>query len=156
MSKGTVNKVILLGRLGKDPEVRMTASNTKLARVSLATNETFRQNGELQTITDWHSLVFWGNQADFAEKYLKKGMLIFVEGKLRTRQWQDRDGNKRYTTEVIVDNSQIISGTGQRESGAFEEPVPEPDVAQDNEPEVKDLPDEVENLSGDVEDDIPF
>jgi single-strand DNA-binding protein len=150
MARGTVNKVILLGRLGKDPEVRMTAGDRKLAKVTIATNESYKQNGELQTITDWHSLVFWGNQAEFAEKYLKKGMLIFVEGKLRTRKWQAQDGSNRYTTEVIVDSVQIVSGGQPREESAFtENAATEPDVAG---PEMEPMDD----IPGEADEDIPF
>ncbi|GAB4172495.1 MAG: single-stranded DNA-binding protein [Calditrichia bacterium] len=149
MAKGTVNKVILIGRLGRDPEVNMTASNQKVARVSIATNEVFGSGDNRQEVTDWHNLVFWGKRAEFVENYLKKGMRIFVEGKLRTRQWQDKEGNKRYTTEVIVDNTQILDGYsgGDNQGNAFgmnQTSVPEPE-------NMGDLPEVTQD-----DDDIPF
>ena len=104
-----INKVILLGNLGKDPEVRHLESGSVVAKFPLATNESYRdRNGEWQQITDWHNVVMWGNAAERAEKYLKVGNTIFVEGKIRTRKWQDNSGNDRYTTEIIVLNYKLV------------------------------------------------
>ena len=105
-----INKVILVGNLGKDPEVRYLEGGTAVANFTLATSETFkdRNSGERKTNTEWHNVVVWRGLAEIAEKFLKKGMQVYVEGKLRTRQWQDKDGNNRYTTEVVADNLQML------------------------------------------------
>jgi len=99
-----INKVILVGHLGMDPEVRTIESGAKVARLRLATTEAYKdKNGERKEITEWHTVICWRNLADIAEKYLVKGKLIYVEGKLRTRSWED-NGAKRYATEVSADN----------------------------------------------------
>ena len=105
-----INKVILVGNLGKDPEVRYLEGGTAVANFTLATSETFkdRNSGERKTNTEWHNVVVWRGLAEIAEKFLKKGMQVYVEGKLRTRQWQDKDGNNRYTTEVVADTLQML------------------------------------------------
>ncbi len=111
-----VNRVILVGNLGKDPEVRSLESGTKVASFPLATSESYTKDGERQTITEWHNLVVWRGLAEVVEKYLKKGNQIYVEGKLRTRNWTDKEGNKRYTTEVIVDNLTMLGGKRDNDS----------------------------------------
>ena len=98
-----VNKVILIGNLGKDPEVRHLESGSVVAKFSVATNENYKdKNGEWQTITEWHNVVVWRAMAEKAERSLKKGMQVYVEGKLTTRKWQDANGNDRYTTDVVA------------------------------------------------------
>ncbi len=100
---GSMNKVILVGRLGSDPEVKMMSSGDKVANFSLATSETWKdKGGEKQERTEWHRIVIFGKIADVCERYLRKGSLILVEGKLRTRKWQGNDGQDRYMTEVVV------------------------------------------------------
>jgi len=100
-----INKVILVGHLGMDPEVRTTESGVKVTRLRLATTEAYKdKSGERKEITEWHTVICWRNLADIAEKYLLKGKLIYVEGKLRTRSWEDNAGAKRYATEVVADN----------------------------------------------------
>ena len=95
-----VNKVTLIGRLGADPEVRRLENGAAVAKLNIATNENYRdKNGEWQKLTEWHNVVVWRWLAERAEQYLKKGSLVFIEGKLTTRKWQDKDGNNRYTTE---------------------------------------------------------
>jgi len=108
---GTVNKVILIGNLGKDPEVRHFENGGVLAAFSLATSESYtdRQTGEKRENTDWHDVVLWRGLAEVAEKYLRKGTKIYVEGKLKKRSYQDRDGNTRYATEVVGDEMTILS-----------------------------------------------
>ncbi len=97
-----VNKVILIGNLGKDPEIRRLESGAAVARFSLATNENYKdKSGEWQTQTEWHDVVLWRNLAERAESSLKKGYMIYLEGKLTTRSWEDQEGNKRRTTEVV-------------------------------------------------------
>ena len=107
-----INKVILIGNVGQDPEVRYTgdASNgAKVATVRLATSERYKdRNGNLQEHTEWHSVVLWRNQADVVEKYVKKGSQIYIEGRLRTRSWDDQNGNKRYVTEIVADTLQLL------------------------------------------------
>ena len=99
-----VNKVILIGNLGKDPEVRHLEGGTAVASFPLATSETYKdKNGQRIEQTEWHNIVVWRGLAEVAEKYLKKGMTIYVEGKLRTRAWEDKDKVKRYTTEIVGD-----------------------------------------------------
>lgn len=108
-----VNKVILVGRLGKDPEVRNLENGAVVANFTLATSETYkdRTTGEKKEITDWHNIVLWRGLAEIAQKYLHKGDMIFVEGKLRTRSWE-KDGVTRYTTEIIGDNMTMLSTRG--------------------------------------------
>lgn len=108
---GSVNKVILIGNLGKDPEVRSLDVNTKVASFTLATSESYtdRATGERKELTDWHDIVAWRGLAEIAEKYLKKGMKIYVEGKLRRKSWQDKEGNTRYNTEIIADHLTILT-----------------------------------------------
>lgn len=108
-----VNRVILLGNLGKDPEVRRLENGAVVATFSIATNETYKdREGQQQTQTEWHNVVVWRHLAEIAEKYLKKGKLIYLEGKLTTRKWQDKDGNNRYTTEVVANNFRMMPNTG--------------------------------------------
>ena len=106
-----VNKVILVGRLGKDPEVRHLENGATVANFSVATSETYkdRQTGEKREQTEWHNVVLWRGLAEVAEKYVKKGDMIYVEGKLRTRSWE-KDGVTRYTTEVVGDNMTMLGG----------------------------------------------
>jgi single-strand DNA-binding protein len=104
-----INKVILVGRVGKDPDVRHLDNNASVARFSIATNESYKnKNGEKITNTEWHNIVAWRSQAEFAGKYIKKGTLLYIEGKIRTRSWDDKDGNKRYSTEIDVDSFQLL------------------------------------------------
>lgn len=104
-----VNKVILVGHLGKDPEVRHLEGGVTVASFSLATTERItNKNGERQDITEWHNIVVWRGLADIAEKYLKKGSQIYVEGKIRTRSWEDKENVKRYTTEIVADNFTML------------------------------------------------
>jgi len=105
----SVNKVILVGNVGKDPEVRYLEGGTAVCSFPLATSETYRnRDGDRVTTTEWHNVVLWRGLAEIAEKYVKKGSQIYIEGKIRTRSWDDRDGNKRYTTEVIADTMQML------------------------------------------------
>lgn len=116
---GTVNKVILIGNLGKDPEVRHLENGGVVANFTLATSEIYtdRSTGEKKENTDWHDIVVWRGLAEVAEKYLKKGYKVYVEGKLKKRSWQDKEGNTRYTTEVVADEMTILSRPdGERSS----------------------------------------
>ena len=128
-----LNKVMLIGNVGNDPEVRYLesnpqnpATNAKVASFRLATTERFRdRSGELRENTEWHNIVVWRNNADVVEKFVRKGSQLYIEGKLRTRQWADQTGNKRYTTEVVADTVQLL---GKRPEG--EQPAQAPVQAQ--------------------------
>jgi single-strand DNA-binding protein len=122
-----VNKVILIGNLGRDPEVRSTPSGQPVASFTLATSRRWRdKNGQKQEQTEWHQIVVWGKQAEIAGQYLTKGKQIYVEGRLQTRSWDDKQsGEKRYRTEIVCDNFQMLSsggGGGQRGGGDYEAP----------------------------------
>ena len=107
----SINKVILIGNLGRDPEVRYTQGGSAVANLNLATNEVWKdKNGERQERTEWHRVVVWGRQAEIAKEYLTKGRQIYVEGSLQTRQWEDKDGKKRYTTEIRCQRFVMIGG----------------------------------------------
>ena len=114
MSRGGVNKVILIGNLGSDPEVKYTPSGVPVANFSLATTESWsdKTSGERQERTEWHRLVLWRRLAEIAGQYLKKGSKLYVEGKLQTRSWDDQNGQKRYTTEVVVNDMQMLDSRG--------------------------------------------
>ena len=109
MARG-VNKVILIGNLGNDPDIRYTASGAAVANISLATAETWRdkETGDQQERTEWHRIVFFGRLAEIVGEYLKKGSQIYVEGRLQTRKWQDKEGNDRYTTEIVANEMQML------------------------------------------------
>tara|TARA_B100000073_G_scaffold140386_1_gene115551 strand:+ start:31 stop:480 length:450 start_codon:yes stop_codon:yes gene_type:complete len=140
MAKGTINKVFLVGRLGKDPEIRFSGDGNAIANFSIATNETWKnKEGNQQEKTDWHNIVVFGASAErYIQPYVKKGTLVSVEGKLQTRDWEDKDGNKRYTTEVIADlygGVQILgSGGGENSfdtsSGMNQEPAKKENLDQ--------------------------
>lgn len=105
----SVNKVILIGRLGKDPEVRKINDTTTVCNFPLATNESYKnQDGSYTEQTEWHNIVMWRGVAERAERILKKGANVFIEGKLRTRSWEDKEKHKRYTTEIVVENFQLL------------------------------------------------
>jgi len=104
-----INKAILVGNLGKDPEIRTIENGRKVATFSLATTESYKdKNGERVDQTEWHNIVFWGPIADVIERYLKKGSQIYVEGKIRTRSYEDKDGNKKYITEILGDKMTML------------------------------------------------
>ena len=105
-----VNKVILIGNVGADPDVKYLDGGIAIARFSLATSEVYNnKNGERVTQTEWHNIVLWRNLAQIAEKYVRKGMMLYIEGRIRTRSWDDQNGVKRYTTEIYGDNLQMLS-----------------------------------------------
>jgi single-strand DNA-binding protein len=113
----SLNKVMLIGNLGKDPEVRYTAGGTAVASFSLATSEKFKnKSGEFEEKTEWHNVTLWARLAEIAGEYLAKGKTVYIEGRLQTRKWQDRDGKDRYTTEVVGEKMQMLSGKGEGSS----------------------------------------
>lgn len=116
---GSVNRVILVGRLGKDPEIRSIPSGTSVAKFSLATDERFTdKNGEKQERTEWHNVVAWGKLAEICGQYLRKGKLVFIEGSIRTESWDDKEtGVKKYRTEIIAKDMQMLEKKGDDEGG---------------------------------------
>ena len=142
-----VNKVILVGHLGQDPEVRAMPSGSSVANLSLATNEQWRDKntGEQQERTEWHRLALFGRLAEIAGQYLHKGAQVYVEGRLRTRKWQDRDGHDRYSTEIVVNDMQMLGSRGGASQAGPDRPAP---PAESREPASRaDMP---------FDDDIPF
>ena len=111
---GSLNKVMLIGNLGKDPEVRAIPSGAKVANFSIATTESYMDKNTNQKVekTEWHNIVMWRGLAEIAEKYLRKGSQIYVEGRLQTRSWDDQNGQKRYMTEVLIDQMVLLGGKG--------------------------------------------
>ncbi|MGR9090904.1 MAG: single-stranded DNA-binding protein, partial [Gammaproteobacteria bacterium] len=118
MARG-VNKVTLIGNLGADPEVRYTSNGSAVANIRLATAESWRdkESGEQQERTEWHRVVFFSRLAEIVGEYLKKGSQVYIEGRLQTRKWQDRDGNDRYTTEIVANDMQMLGGRGGAAGG---------------------------------------
>jgi len=143
-----VNKVILVGNLGKDPEVRHLDNGRAVANFSLATSETYKNKaGERVTNTEWHNVVLWTPLAEIAERFLKKGGQVYIEGKLTTRSWDDQDGNKRYTTEV-VGREMTLLGSKSDSTGGGMAATPAAAPAQVESP--------VSNIPEDDSDDLPF
>jgi len=106
----SVNKVIILGNVGRDPEVRYTAVGKAICNISIATSRSYGKGEERKEETEWHSVVFYERQAEIAGEYLKKGRPVYVEGRIRTRKWQDKDGQDRYTTEIVAESMQLLGG----------------------------------------------
>ena len=134
-----VNKVILIGNLGKDPEVRYLDSGVAVANFSLATTESYKnKEGERVSQTEWHNVVLWRGLAEVAEKWLKKGSSVYIEGKIRNRKWEDKDGNTRYTTEILADNMTMLgkknasaSETSESTTTTTEESLPQEEKGDD-------------------------
>jgi single-strand DNA-binding protein len=145
---GTVNKVILIGNLGKDPEIRRLENGAVVATFSIATSESFtdKNSGEKKEITDWHDIVLWRGLAEIAEKYIRKGTKIYVEGKLKKRSWQDKEGNTKYNTEVIGEELTILSRLETSDKTA----------APYNSSGTPNLPTDMPGLSSSSDDDSPF
>lgn len=143
----SLNKAMVIGRLGADPDVRYTQSNTAVATISVATTERYKdRNGELQENTEWHRIVAWGRLAEICQQYLKKGSLAYFEGPIQTREWEDKDGQKRYTTEIKALSMQMLDSRG--DSGGSSAPV------KNNKPEPKTV--EIDDSFDDMDDDLPF
>lgn len=150
---GTVNKVILVGRVGRDPEVRYTSSGSAVANFSLATDESFKgRNGEPQQHTEWHKIVVWGKLAEICGQYLNKGKLVYIEGSIRSREWEDQSGNKRTSFEIVARNMQMLGSRADSEraaSGASRPAAQAPDDSYGAPPDPA--------ADGEItDDDIPF
>lgn len=125
-----INKVILIGNVGQDPEIRYTGdvnNGTKVATFRVATTERYRdRSGNLQEHTEWHSIVVWRNTADVVEKYVKKGTQVYIEGRLRSRSWDDQNGNKRYVTEIVADTLQLLGRRPEgQQQGGYQQQAPQ-------------------------------
>lgn len=163
----SVNKVIIVGNLGRDPEIRYAPSGDAICNVSIATTDTWRdkQTGEKRESTEWHRVVFFGKLAEIAGQYLKKGRPVYVEGSLRTRKWQDQNGQERYTTEIRANEMQMLGGRGEGGDAAMgggddygmpaqnSRPAPRPAPAQGG---GAPAPSSSGGGFGDFDDDIPF
>jgi len=130
-----INKAILIGNLGADPEVRYTQNGTAVANFNLATTETWTKEGSKEEKTEWHRIVAFGRLGEICGEYLSKGSKVYIEGRIQTRQWEDKDGNKRYTTEIVAREMKILTprGAGTGSTGAYDEepPLPEPSMGDD-------------------------
>ena len=147
MARG-VNKVILIGNLGKDPEVRYMPNGNAVANITLATSESWKDksSGEQQEKTEWHRIVMFRRLGEIAGEYLKKGSKVYIEGKLQTRKWQDNSGNDRYTTEIVADQMQMLDSRGGSSANFSGESKSAPAMA----------PAPAAAAAGDFDDDIPF
>jgi single-strand DNA-binding protein len=139
----SVNKAILVGFVGADPEVRYLDSGTPVCNFRLATSEVYKnKNGERVTNTEWHNIVLWRGLAELAEKYVKKGTQLYVEGRIKTRSWDDKEGNKRYTTEIIADNMQMLGKrTDEPPESLKQEKTSSLEDKEDNGPETEESDD---------------
>ena len=144
MARG-INKVILIGNLGQDPESRSTPGGTTVTNLRIATSESWRdkQSGEMKEQTEWHTVVCWNRLGEIAAEYLRKGSQVYIEGRIRTRQWQDQQGQKRYSTEIVATNMQLIAGRSDRPAEDVGATVPPDDHA-------------ASDFGGGPDDDIPF
>ncbi|MGH6610369.1 MAG: single-stranded DNA-binding protein [Burkholderiaceae bacterium] len=153
----SVNKVILIGNLGRDPETRYTADGAAITNITIATSDRWKDKatGEMKEATEWHRISFFGRLAEIAGEYLKKGRPVYVEGRLRTRKWQDKEGQDRYTTEIVADNMQMLGSREGMGGGADMDGGDESRTARSapaaNRPAAK-------STAGvaDIDDDIPF
>ena len=157
MSNSGINKVILVGRLGDNPEVRYTPSGSAIANLSLATSESWKdKQGQQQEKTEWHRISIFGKLAEIAGEYLKKGSQVYIEGKLQTRKWQDKQGNDRYTTEVIVDFNGVMqmlgssTGDGAASNRSHQKPQESPSSSSEGNNQ------QDNGFDDNFDDDIPF
>lgn len=155
----SVNKAILIGNLGADPEVRSTTSGQRVATLSVATSRQWtNQAGERQEKTEWHRVVLWnrrdGGLADIAEKYLNKGDRVFIEGRIEYRTWEDREGKTRYSTEIVAQEMMMLSprGAGADDAAPSRTRAPQPAVAESKSESYEDFPEALD----DEDDDLPF
>lgn len=159
-----VNKVILVGRLGQEPDMRSTTSGQQVCTLSIATSETWTKDGNKEERTEWHRVVLWGRQAELAHKYLKKGRLVYIEGKLQTRSWQDQQGQKRYTTEIVANNMQFLESMNSNQGRDMGDIPPVNDANDyysgpnnyDSTPQSRSSTPSFSSNSRPMDDDIPF
>jgi len=164
----SVNKVILVGNVGKDPETRFFEGGTAVSNFPLATSETYKnRNGEKVTNTEWHNIVVWRGLAEVADKYVKKGTQLYIDGKIRTRSWDDKEGNKRYITEVVADNM-VLLGKKSDNPASHNNPAShdnsfsetgsgqEPDESNNSDTATSDTPGDLLEGGNKETDDLPF
>lgn len=149
----SINKALILGNLGADPEVRYTQTNTAIANFNVATTERYRDsNGEMKETTEWHRIVAWGRLAEIAQQYLHKGSPVFIEGSIQTRQWEDKDGQKRYTTEIKALTLQLLGSKSSEAATEDRAQAPGAGAAKaSSKPSVV-----VNDAFNDMDDDLPF
>ena len=141
MQKGSINKVVLVGHMGGDPETRFTPSGAAVANFNIATNESWRDaNGDIQDKTEWHRCVMFGKSAELAGELLKKGQLLYTEGKLQTRNWEDKDGIKRYTTEVVCEMFPMLGRKMDTDNNQSAGSYNESEKSDDSKSDDEDLP----------------
>ncbi len=148
MARG-VNKAIILGSLGQDPDIRYTASGAAVANISIATNEQWKdkESGEMQERTEWHRVVFFGRLAEIVGEYLRKGSQVYVEGRIQTRKWQDKEGHDRYTTEIVANEMQMLGSKSGGTTASFD---------QSQQPQQSTPAAPAKGSNDDFDDDIPF
>jgi single-strand DNA-binding protein len=156
----SVNKAILVGRLGRDPETRYTSGGQAVANFTLATDETYKdRSGERQKRTEWHRIVLWGKLAEITQQYLKKGMLVYIEGRIQTRQWEDkRDGQKRSTTEIVANVMRMLTSRAESAAAGAGGSAGAPSHARSADPEFESAPMPEDPAAGPEisDEDIPF
>ena len=144
----TLNKVMIIGNAGKDPEIRHLDNGVSVVTLPVATTERYKdKNGETKEQTEWHNVVFWRQLAEFTEKYVRKGSQLFIEGRLRTRNWEDQSGNKKYVTEIVADNIRLLGRRPESNNGTHNNVVAQ-NIAQKSEEIVAD--------GHSIDDDLPF
>ncbi len=148
MARG-VNKAIILGSLGQDPDIRYTAGGAAVANISIATNEQWKdkESGEMQERTEWHRVVFFGRLAEIVGEYLRKGSQVYVEGRIQTRKWQDKEGKDRYTTEIVANEMQMLGSKSGGTTASFD---------QSQQPQQSAPATSARSSNDDFDDDIPF
>jgi single-strand DNA-binding protein len=148
MARG-VNKAIILGSLGQDPDIRYTAGGAAVANISIATNEQWKdkESGEMQERTEWHRVVFFGRLAEIVGEYLRKGSQVYVEGRIQTRKWQDKEGKDRYTTEIVANEMQMLGSKSGGTTASFD---------QSQQPQQSAPAASAKGSNDDFDDDIPF
>ncbi|MCF6775246.1 single-stranded DNA-binding protein [Thiotrichales bacterium 19X7-9] len=159
MAKGTINKVILLGRLGADPEVRQTPSGMTVVNLRLATNDGYKDknSGQFVETTEWHRVVLFARQAEVAAEYCKKGSLVYIEGRIRTNKWQDQQGMDRYTTEIVASELQLIGSRSDNQAYQSDDYASQTDSAERKTPVTEQATPSLAELDKDFNDDeIPF
>lgn len=151
-----VNKVILVGNVGKDPEVRHLESGIAVATLLIATSETYKKDGQRVTNTEWHNVVFWRGLAQVIEEYVKKGDMLYIEGRIRTRSWEDKEGIKRYATEVLADNMKMLGARKNTDTSQQQNNTSNNTTSQTQNTTVQENKPDFDNDLEPQDDDLPF
>lgn len=151
----SLNKAMIIGRLGKDPDVRYTQSNTAVANLSIATSNRYKdKSGEWQERTEWHRVVAWGRTAEVAQEYLKKGSLVYIEGPIQTKEWEDKDGTPRYSREIKALKLIMLDGKSEGGGGGGNQPPHPSESSQGSQPAGSNI--DLNEDFDDIDDDLPF